>query len=81
MKMKTAALAMFPLSLAAMALVVALAGCGNADPNEGHKIVPPTPHTADKIPTTKEEKIAAVKKAPMSKEMKDAEIAKLNAEP
>ena len=57
-----------------------LAG-GCAKPEPEHNIVPPPKVSDYKVPTTKAEKIAAINKAPMSKEMKQAAIDKVNAGP
>jgi hypothetical protein len=57
---------------------VLISGCGNGSGGE-HTIRPPDPPGNYKTPTTKEEKIAAIKKAGISDEQKKAAIAKVNA--
>jgi hypothetical protein len=72
-KMKSTTLWFLTVSTA---LLVA-AGCSKPEPE--HHLVPPPKVSDYKVPTTKEEKIAAINKAPMSKEMKQAAIDKVNA--
>jgi hypothetical protein len=61
------------------AILVAICGCGDPGSEHAHNITPPTPRTVGSIPSTKEQKIAAINHAPMSEQQKKAEISKVNA--
>ncbi len=60
---------------------VLISGCGSGGSGGEHNLRPPDPPGNYKVPTTKEEKIAAINKANISKEQKKAAIAKVNAGP
>ena len=61
------------------AALMLVGGCAKSE--SAHNLVAPSPVAEQKIPVTKEEKIEAIKKAHMSKEMKQAAIDKVNAGP
>lgn len=73
--MKNTLLWFIPVSAALMLV----GGCAKPEPE--HHLVAPPPVTEQKIPVTKEEKLEAIKKAHMSKEMKQAAMDKVNAGP
>lgn len=62
------------------AAAILISGCGSG-PQAHQTIRPPDPPGTYKVPTTKAEKIAAIKKAHLSDDMKKAAIAKVNAGP
>jgi len=74
--MKSTPFWFLPVSIA----LVLAGGCSKPEP-EHHIVTHPPVVTDYKIPTTKAEKIAAINKAPMSKQMKQAAIDKVNAGP
>lgn len=69
----------------ALAIVVSAlaAGCGEAADQRPPQSapIPTTSAESQHIPQTKEEKIAAINKAPISDEQKKAAIAKVQSEP
>ena len=71
--MKTVALS----SMSFIGLVLFVAGCGS--PAVEHNLTPPPAKKAFTVPTTKEQKIEAIKKAAIPKEQKEAAIARVNA--
>ncbi len=76
MKMKKSLVPPFAI----VALSMLSGGCGSGSGAE-HTISPPRAPANYKVPTTKEEKIAAVNHAMIPDAQKKAEIAKLNAGP
>jgi PBP1b-binding outer membrane lipoprotein LpoB len=69
---------LFTHSLVAAGAIL-ISGCGS--PDSKHTIRPPDPPSTNKIPRTRDEKIAAIMKAPISEDMKKAAIAKVKAGP
>jgi len=60
---------------------VLISGCGKGGSASNHTIRPPDPPGSYKVPTTKEEKIAAIQKAHIPDEQKKQAIDKVNAGP
>lgn len=71
----------FSINSLVVAGAVLISGCGNGASGGNHSIKPPDPPGNYKVPTTKEEKIAAIKKAHISEDMKKQAIDKVNASP
>jgi len=60
---------------------ILISGCNSGGSGTNHTIRPPDPPGSYKVPTTKAEKIDAIKKAQISDEMKKQAIDKVNAGP
>ena len=60
---------------------ILICGCGNGGSGGNHSLRPPDPPGSYKVPVTKEEKIAAIRRTNISDEQKKQAIDKVNAGP